>query len=76
MSHESKPLREDEYIGYTLHYESARDLGRVVTHLKEKAAAGGKFRCDVTPLSDFIFMRAHHKTTKIAVQCLLRKMRS
>ena len=67
MSHELMTLREDEYIRYTLHYAIPRDLDRVVTHLTEKAAAGGKSRYDVTRFSDFIFVRAHQKTTKIAV---------
>ena len=76
MSQESKPLRESEYIGYTLYYENPRDLGRVLTYLTTRAAAGGKFRYDVKPVSDFVFLRAHQKTTKHAVQCLLRNMKS
>ena len=70
MSYELMTLREDEFIGYTLHYASPRDLDRVATHLAVKASSGGRY--DVTRFSDFIFVRANQKTTKNAVRCLLR----
>ena len=75
MSHVSETLRDDEYIGYTLHYLSQGDFHKVATHLTEKASAGGKFRYNIFLRADenFLFVRAHEKTTKIAVQCILRK---
>ena len=75
MSHVSETLRDDEYIGYTLHSPSQRDFHQVATHLTEKASAGGEFRYNISlrPHEKFLFVRAHEKTTKAAVQCFLRK---
>ena len=68
-------LGDDEYIGYTLHYSCSDDFNTVAAHLKEKASAGSKFRFGIFPRAheNFIFVRAEEKTTKIAVQCLLRR---
>ena len=75
MSLVSQKLWGDEYIGYTLHYSCSDDFQKVAAHLTEKASGGKKFRYGIFPRAheNFIFVRAQEKTTKIAVQCLLRK---
>lgn len=75
MSHVSETLRDDEYIGYTLHYSSPAEFHQVATHLTEKASAGGKFRFNIylRAHENFLFVRTHKKTTMNAVQCFLRK---
>ena len=72
----STQLGDNEYIGYSLHYSCSEDFNTVATHLEEKASAvGSKFHFSVFPRAheNFIFLRAEEKTTKVAVQCLLRK---
>ena len=76
MSHVLDQLRDDEYIGYTLHYASRSDYQHVATHLADKVAAGRKsFCCSIHPRAheNFLFVRADVKTTKNVVLCMIKK---
>ena len=68
-------LGDDEYVGYTLHYSSPKVFQKVAAHLSIRASAGGKFRYNIylRPLEKFLFLKAHTKMTKNAVQCFLKK---
>ena len=76
MSHVLDQLRDDEYIGYTLHYASRSDCQCVATHLADKVAAGrNNSCCSIHPRAheNFLFVRADVKTTKNAVLCMIKK---
>ena len=75
MSHVAAMLGDDEYVGYTLHYSSPKVFQKVAAHLSMRASAGGKFRYNIylRPLEKFLFLKAHTKMTKNAVQCFLKK---